>query len=91
MSNLEAVTQHRTQLYLPASIYQKIKEKIKEENISLAEFVRKVLKKELEKEKKVAQKAKEKAWEKFLAASGIGRGPKDLSYQHDRYFQAQDK
>lgn len=91
MSNLEPVTQYRTQLYLPASLYHKVKEKIKEEDVSLAEFVRRLLKKELDMEEKIVQKAKEKAWRKFLASSGIGKGPKDLSYHHDKYFQAEGK
>lgn len=37
---------------------------------------------------KARPKAKKRAWDEFLAAAGIGKGPKDLSYNHDKYFAA---
>ena len=88
MNNLEPVTCHRTQLYLPASLYWKVKAKTKEENISFAEFMRQLIKKELEIKEKARERTKEKSWGRFLAAAGIGKGPKDLSYNHDKYFEA---
>lgn len=89
MTNLESVTSHRTQLYLPTSLFLKLKDKIRQENLSLAEFVRRLLQKEFQKDKQNKKKIKEKSWEKFLAAAGIGKGPKDLSYNHDKYFNSQ--
>lgn len=86
MPSLEPVTTHRSQLYLPASLYRKIKERIKEEDISMAEFIRRLIKKELRVKEIEKEKEKERAWQKFLAAAGIGTGPKDLSYNHDRYL-----
>lgn len=88
MNYLEPVTQNRTQLYLPASLYKKLKDKVKEQNISLAEFIRRLLAKELEYEKLADTKEKDKAWKIFLKAAGIGKGPKDLSHKHDKYFAA---
>ena len=88
MNYPEPVTQSRTQLYLPASLYKKLKDKVKEENISLAEFIRRLLAKELEYEKLANTKEKDKAWEIFLKAAGIGKGQKNLAHKHDKYFDA---
>lgn len=49
----------------------------------MAEFFRSLLKEEFKKEDK---KEKEKAWREFYKLVGIGKGPKDLSYSHDRYL-----
>lgn len=91
MNYTEPVTQSRTQLYLPASLYKKLKNKVKEENISLAEFIRRLLAKELNYEVSENVQKKDKAWAIFLKAAGIGKGSKDLSYKHDKYFDAGSK
>lgn len=91
MNYPEPVTQKRTQLYLPASLYKKLKEKVKEDNISLAEFIRRLLVKELEYEKLTDAKEKDKAWNIFLQAAGIGKGPKNLAREHDEYFDAKQR
>lgn len=89
MDGLEPVTQHRTQLYLPTSLYQKVKQKAEEENISMAKLFRSLLEEKFKVEVGRRKGAKEKVWQKFFASAGIGSGPKDLSYHHDRYFEHQ--
>lgn len=91
MNYAEPVTQNRTQLYLPASLYKKLKEKVKEDNISLAEFIRRLLARELEYEKLADTKEKDKAWKIFLKAAGTGKGPKNLAREHDEYFDAKPR
>ena len=84
MLHTETVTDYRTQLYLPASLYKKIKEKSRQQDISMSKYIRAVLSQELN----VSKSKKDKAWDTFIKAAGIGKGPKDLSYKHDDYFTA---
>ena len=87
MDKMEPVSQHRTQLYLPASLYQKVKEKVKREGISMAEFFRSLLELEFEKERKKEKKNEEKAWNELFKLAGIGAsGLKDVSTDHDHYL-----
>lgn len=87
MASLEPVTQHRTQLYLSASLYQKVKQKVNEEGISMAEFFRSLLEAEFEKGKKRKKMVKKKAWQEFFKLAGIGNsGLKDISVNHDKYL-----
>lgn len=91
MANLQAVSQHRTQVYFPEDLFRAIKKASQKEDISIAEIIRRAVKKEIKHEEKPGKiKAKkEKVWKKFLASAGVGSGPKDLSIHHDRYFEHQ--
>lgn len=87
MDRMEPVTQHRTQLYLPASLYQKVKKKVKEEGISMAEFFRSLLELEFEKKKEQEKKTEKEAWNALFKLAGIGdSGLKDVSVNHDQYL-----
>lgn len=87
MASLEPVTQHRTQLYLPASLYQKVKQRVREEDISMAAFFRSLLEVEFRETKKKEEKVKDKAWKEFFKLAGIGKsGLKDISVKHDKYL-----
>lgn len=87
MANLEPVTQHRTQLYLPASLYQKVKQRAKDKDISMAAFFRSLLEVEFRETEKEKAKMKDKAWKEFFKLAGIGKsGLKDISVKHDKYL-----
>jgi len=86
MSIIQQSTQHRTQLYLPKSLYRKIKARSQQEDISMAQFIRNVLSSEFTTD----PKKEDTAWDRLLQGSGIGKGPKDLSTRHDHYFSATD-
>ncbi|MBM3209599.1 ribbon-helix-helix protein, CopG family [Candidatus Shapirobacteria bacterium] len=88
MGGLEPVTQYRTQLYLPASLYQQIREKTREEDISLAEYIRRLIRKELDKSIARDKLGRDRAWREFLQAAGIAKGgPRDLARNHDKYLK----
>ena len=80
------VTDHRTQVYFPRELFAALKRKAAEEEVSIAELVRRAVAKELGREE--GEERKKKAWQRFLKAAGLGRGPKDLARKHDKYFGA---
>lgn len=87
MNTNEPVTGHRTQIYLPISLYKQVKEKAQQEDISIAQFIRKIIEEEVEKKKTKQNQDKEKAWEKLFAMAGfIKSEPGDLSINHDKYL-----
>ncbi len=77
---------HRTQIYLPKSLYQSIDLIAKREKKSKAEIIRTML--EATVEKKLGQETLGDAFDKLIQ---IGEklnlnGPKDLSTNHDAYL-----
>lgn len=89
MADFQSVTQHRTQVYFPKDLFMEIKKASRREDVSIAEIIRRAVIKEVKGGKKVETKVKEKekVWKQFFASAGIGSGPKDLSYNHDKYFE----
>lgn len=86
-NGLMPITQHRTQLYLPDFLYQRVRQLAQEKDISMAEFIRVLLEEKFKKAEKERKKAKEKAWKEFFQLAGIGKsGLKDISTAHDRYL-----
>ena len=68
----------RTQIYLDPEVHQRLKERAKEEGISLAELIRRMAKEYLR---------KEASPEDFLAIIGLGQsGKTDISEKHDDYL-----
>jgi len=91
MASLQSVTQHRTQVYFPKDLFRAIKKASRKEDVSMAEIIRRAVIREIGIKKRVKEKTREKKriWRKFFAHAGIGSGPKDLSYNHDKYFEHQ--
>lgn len=87
MNTNEPVTGHRTQIYLPESLYRLIIEKANKEEISMASMIRKIIEKSIIKEEKKNKKNKDKAWKEFFRLAGIGDiGLTDISTNHDKYL-----
>lgn len=89
MTNPHPVTKHRTQVYFPGDLFRKVKKMSKRHDVSIAAIIRQAVKREVgwREKKKKKDKERELAWQRFLADAGIGKGPKDLSYRHDKYFE----
>lgn len=89
MANSNSVTKHRTQVYFPSDLFRKIKRISREKDISIAEIIRRAVIKEIDWQggRRAGIRGKELAWKKFFAQAGIDKGPKDLSYRHDKYFR----
>ena len=68
----------RTQIYLEPELHRLLKEKAKEEGISLAELFRRMAKEYLR---------KGLSWDDFLVITKLGRsGKEDVSQKHDGYL-----
>jgi hypothetical protein len=68
----------RTQVYLDPEVHRRLKERAKEEGISLAELIRRMAKDYLRKEASPKD---------FLAIVGLGQsGKTDVSEKHDDYL-----
>jgi len=68
----------RTQIYLDPEVHQRLKERAKEEGISLAELVRRMARDYLRKETSPKD---------YLAIVGLGQsGKTDISEKHDDYL-----
>lgn len=89
MENLQSVTKHRTQVYFPKDLFHRIKKMSKRQDVSISEIIRRAVQKEfgLPEDDGTKNKKKVMAWKKFFANAGIGKGPKDLSFNHDKYFE----
>lgn len=87
MNTNEPVTGHRTQIYLPESLYRQIIEKANKEDISMAKMIRRIIEKSIGKEEKNAKMDKDKAWKEFFKLAGIAKtNIKDISINHDKYL-----
>lgn len=87
MNTNEPVTGHRTQIYLPESLYRQIKESAQEEDISMARYIRKIIEKEISKTEKMDTQGKDNAWRDFFKLAGIGNSRiGDISINHDKYL-----
>ena len=78
----------RTQIYLPEDLHEALKEKSREEKITMAQIIRKSLEKDVRKKKK---KAKFRGAEALLKLAEMAEkegwsGPPDLSINADRYL-----
>ena len=72
------MAKRRIQIYLDPEVHQRLKERAKEEGISLAELIRRMAKDYLRK------KASPKG---YLAIVGLGQsGKNDISEKHDDYL-----
>lgn len=84
-----AVTSHRTQIYLPEELYKKAKKVAKKKDVSLAWVVRDALS-QYQVEKKSRKEEKKKSFEEakneFLKLAGLFSGPSDLAKNHDDYY-----
>lgn len=87
MNTNEPVTGHRTQIYLPESLYRQIIEKANKNDVSMAKMIRSIIEKSIGQEEKKAKIDKEKAWKEFFNLAGIGKSNiRDLSTNHDKYL-----
>jgi hypothetical protein len=87
MSSSRIVSQHRTQLYLPTSLYQKVKYVAQERNISMAEFIRSTLEEKFSRMQYQQDKRRDYGWMKLRDAAGLGEsGLSDVSEKHDDYL-----
>ena len=68
----------RTQIYLDPELYRLLKEKAREEGVSLAELLRRIVRDHFR---------RELTREDFLAIVGLGEsGKAEISREHDRYL-----
>jgi metal-responsive CopG/Arc/MetJ family transcriptional regulator len=68
----------RTQVYLDPEVHRRLKERAKEEGVSLAELIRRMAKDYLR---------KEAAPKDYLAIAGLGQsGKTDIAEKHDEYL-----
>jgi len=68
----------RTQVYLDPEVHRRLKERAKEEGVSLAELIRRMAKDYLR---------KEAAPKDYLAIVGLGQsGKTDIAEKHDEYL-----
>lgn len=74
----------RTQIYLPEEQYKRLNQIAKRENISMAQVIRIYIKTGLRKEEVVDKSGREAILS--LIGIGTGKGPKDLSTNHDYYL-----
>jgi len=72
------VAKKRTQIYLDPEVHRRLKERAKEEGISLAELIRRMARDYLRKEASPRD---------YLAIVGLGQsGKTDISEKHDEYL-----
>jgi len=83
---MEGNTQHRTQIYLPSSLYHQIKEMARVRNTSIAQIVRDALLRYTGSRVMTPHQEFARAKRAFLSLAGIGSGPKNLARRHDAYW-----
>ena len=75
------VAQHRIQVNLPVYLYQELRRKAFEEEVSISELIRRAIVSDLY-EKKIKRGSQER-WEEFIRKHvGVIRGKRDDSYDH---------
>ena len=83
---ITSVTQHRTQIYLPAHLYQKTKRIARRQNKSIAEVVRIAIDQFDDGEKEIKKMSFIAAKDEFMKLAGMFKGPKNMAVNHDDYW-----